>query len=141
MARAKAILVDVDGTISLRGDRGIFDFSKAHETDTPNLPVIACIEAMANAGYEVVFCSGREAKYREQTMLFIRRHMPWLDFELYMRATGDTNRSDDDIKEEIYRGKIEDRFDIAFALDDRNRVVDRYREMGLTVFQVAPGNF
>jgi hypothetical protein len=59
---------------------------------------------------------------------------------LYMRPTGD-NRKDSLVKEEILRHEILPNYYIEFALDDRQQVVDHLREMGLTVFQVAPGNY
>lgn len=31
--------------------------------------------------------------------------------------------------------------DTGYVLDDRRQVVDAWRAIGLTVFQVAPGNF
>jgi hypothetical protein len=40
MERRKAIMVDVDGTICLKGDRNIYNLTLVGE-DLPNLPVIA----------------------------------------------------------------------------------------------------
>jgi len=57
-----------------------------------------------------------------------------------MRKSKD-NRKDSIVKEEIYRKHIFPFYYIQFVLDDRNQVVDHLRELGLTVFQVAPGNF
>ena len=31
--------------------------------------------------------------------------------------------------------------DVFLVVDDRNKVVDMWRSLGLTVFQVAPGDF
>ena len=54
-------------------------------------------------------------------------------------------RSDVDVKRELYQENIEDKYDILFVLDDRNSekypVVPMWRELGLTCFQVAEGNF
>jgi len=57
-----------------------------------------------------------------------------------MRATGD-NRKDSIVKKEIYEGIIKPVFDVKFVLDDRNQVVEMWRSLGLTVLQVADGNF
>jgi hypothetical protein len=57
-----------------------------------------------------------------------------------MRPTGD-NRKDSLVKEEILRNEILPNYYVEFALDDRQQVVDHLRGMGLTVFQVAPGNY
>jgi len=57
-----------------------------------------------------------------------------------MRPTGD-NRKDAIVKREIFDREIRDRYRILFVLDDRNQVVDMWRELGLTCLQVAPGDF
>jgi hypothetical protein len=93
-------------------------------------------------GYEVVFVSGREDKYESQTRRFIAKCFPDFKFgyELHMRKTDDF-RKDAIIKEEIYKEHIEGKVNVLMVLDDRNQVVDFWRELGLTCFQVAPGNF
>ena len=62
------------------------------------------------------------------------------DFELHMR-NADDYRPDDEIKEEFYHNIIDGRFIVDFVLDDRNQVVRKWRELGLTCLQVADGNF
>ena len=58
-----------------------------------------------------------------------------------MRA-GDDYRPDFEVKKEIYNGKIAILgYNIDFALDDRNQIVDMWREMGIKTLQVEPGNF
>jgi hypothetical protein len=57
-----------------------------------------------------------------------------------MRKTGD-HRPDYIVKNEIFDQRIRDNFNVLGAFDDRDQVVDMYRKMGITVFQVAPGNF
>ena len=58
-----------------------------------------------------------------------------------MRKTGD-NRKDSIIKKEIYEKYLKPmNYHVLFILDDRNQVVEMWREMGFTVFQVAEGNF
>lgn len=60
---------------------------------------------------------------------------------LFMRATGD-NRRDDIVKRELFDAHIRDHFNVRYVLDDRDRVVKMWRnELGLTVLQVAEGNF
>jgi hypothetical protein len=59
---------------------------------------------------------------------------------LYMRKTGDM-RKDSIMKDEIYRQHIEGKYNVKFVLDDRQQVVDMWRGLGLTVFQVDEGDF
>jgi hypothetical protein len=35
----RAIIVDIDGTLAIKGDRDIFDYSKVH-LDLPNKPIV-----------------------------------------------------------------------------------------------------
>ena len=49
-------------------------------------------------------------------------------------------RKDSIIKKERY-DTIKDTHDVLWVIDDRQQVVDMWRDLGLTVFQVAPGDF
>ena len=57
-----------------------------------------------------------------------------------MRKNG-YNKKDSIVKKEIFDEYIKDKYYVEFILDDRNQVVDMWREMGLTCLQVAEGNF
>lgn len=133
-----AIIVDIDGTVALKGDRSPYDETRVSE-DKPNYPVTAAVWALYERGYKVIFCSGRTEACREDTEAWIRDNIGTYTFELYMRAIGDKRR-DDLVKLELF-DKFRDRFDICAVFDDRQQVVDMWRSLGLTVFQVAPGDF
>lgn len=142
MSRAPCIISDLDGTLAIIGDRSPYDASRCDELDKPNKPVVECVKAMAMAGYEIVFVSAREEKDRAPTERFIRKHLPGLDWALFMRATKD-HRPDEIVKVEIYRNRIEDLYDVLFVIDDRRKVVQKaWRQaLGLTVFHCAEGDF
>ena len=61
-------------------------------------------------------------------------------YQLFMRKTDDF-RKDAIVKEEIYQGEIEGKYNVLCVLDDRNQVVEFWRSKGLSCFQVAEGNF
>jgi len=92
--------------------------------------------------YNVIFCSGRPERCREDTIWWLREvahiwHPPVM--QLLMRKDGD-HRADYIVKQEILDNNIpKDR--VLFVLDDRQQVVDMWRRNGLTCFQVAPGKF
>lgn len=135
----KAVICDLDGTLALLNGRNPYDASKC-ESDIINTPVLECIRAMALQGYEIIFMSGRENKYRYQTLNFLAKYYSFFSGELYMRKTGD-QRQDSIVKRELFDEHVKDKFYVEFLLDDRNQVVNSYRNMGLTVFQVADGDF
>ena len=135
-----AWLVDIDGTLALRGSRDPHDAAAAGE-DRPNAAVVLAVQALAGhtAVDAIVGITGRHESQRHMTL-------SWLDAQaipcdrLYMRVDGDF-RADDVVKEEIYRRDIAHRYNIVGVLDDRDRVVEMWRRLGLVCFQVADGDF
>lgn len=136
----EAVLCDLDGTLALIHGRSPYDASNCDIKDLPNVPVIETVMAHHRAGRYIIFCSGREDKYRPETERFIAKYCKGLPYQLFMRKTDDF-RKDAIIKEEIYQGEIEGKFNVLCVLDDRDQVVEFWRSKGLTCFQVAPGNF
>lgn len=57
-----------------------------------------------------------------------------------MRPAGDSRR-DAIVKREIFEEEIRDRWRVVGVFDDRQQVARRWRELGLTVSQVAEGDF
>lgn len=50
-------------------------------------------------------------------------------------------RQDYEIKKEIYENEVKDKYDVKYVFEDRDQVVKMYRELWLTVLQVANGDF
>lgn len=140
-----AFICDIDGTIALKGDRDPYDESRVHE-DRPNMPVVNLVRTLIVAGNVPLFLSGRTAGCRAETWNWIHKHvipmtMSGLQGLLFMRAVGD-NRKDSIVKRELFDENVRSKFNVRFALDDRNQVVKMWRdELGLTCMQVAPGDF
>lgn len=138
-----AIIVDLDGTVALH-DRSPYDYDSLH-TDRPNKPVIDCVWAEYRAGTRILFTSGRPDSHYDMTAEWINDHIRLgVDGDrrvrLFMRRADD-KRMDAIVKREIFDEKIRDNFNVKYCFDDRDQVVEAWRRMGLTVFQVAPGNF
>lgn len=134
-----AVMIDIDGTTALMAGRSPFDETRVQE-DRPNPPVITAVRALHAAGHAIVFCSGRSEGCRDATEKWLAEHVGVPYAGLHMRAEGDTRR-DAIVKRELFDAHIRDAFDVRFVLDDRQQVVDAWRELGLTVFQVAEGSF
>lgn len=135
----KIVLVDIDGTVALMGDRSPYDMSRVGE-DQPHHSVIAAVRAMHAAGHGIVYCTGRDDTCRAETEAWLDQHVGVPYEALHMRAYGDT-RMDALVKREIFERKVRDRFHVVGVFDDRMQVVRMWRELGLTVFQVAEGDF
>lgn len=136
----RAVLCDLDGTLAdTGGRRSIYDFSTCDQDDVKPATQAAVI-AFLNLGIKVVFVTGREEKFREQTKAFLKKAGKLDYLPLFMRATDDF-RKDWVIKGEIFDREIRPKYNVLLCLDDRDQVVSFYRSLGLTVFQVAPGAF
>ncbi|MBL7255132.1 phosphatase domain-containing protein [Paractinoplanes lichenicola] len=134
-----AILVDIDGTVALMNGRRPYDWHRVGQ-DTPNRAVIEAVRAMHAAGNAIVFCSGRDEVSRAETEAWLDLYVDVPYEALFMRPAGD-NRKDAVVKQEIFTTEISHRWRIAGVFDDRQQVVRMWRELGLTVFQVAEGDF
>jgi len=135
----KAVICDLDGTLSLLNGRDPYDASSADE-DLLNVPVARVLQMAKAQGYKVILLSGREQLYKEPTERFLSKHQIVYDL-LLMRTTNDY-RKDNIIKKELFQQEIAGKYFIEFLLDDRNQVVDMWRkDLQLPCFQVNYGDF
>jgi len=134
-----AVLVDIDGTVALMNGRDPYDMTRVGE-DTPNEAVIAAVRAMHAAGNAVVYCTGRNAWCRAETEAWLDLYVGVPYEGLFMRPDGDSRR-DSIVKRELFDDEIRARWRIVGVFDDRQHVVRMWRALGLTVFQVAEGDF
>ena len=135
-------IVGVDGTLALRGDRPSYDLSRVGE-DQPNTPVVTVVRALIRDGNQIRYMSGRMERCRRPTVMWLRRHVnpATAPAHLWMRANDDT-RPDQVVKRELYEEHVRGRYEVEGVIDDRDRVIRMWRdELGLTVLQVADGNF
>jgi hypothetical protein len=121
------------------GDRSPYDMTRV-DVDLPNEAVIKAIRAMHDTGHAIVYCSGRTDDARAATVAWLQAHVGLPYAALHMRATGDT-RKDAVVKREIFDREIRESWNVVAVFDDRNQVVRMWRDLGLTVFHVAEGNF
>lgn len=128
-------LVDIDGTVAIRGDRDIYDGSKAH-LDTVFEDVAKVIDYLPR---KIIFMTGRSNEHRQVTEEWLRVN-GFGTPTVHMRPAGD-NRKDSVVKHELFNEHIRGKYNVAGVFDDRNQVVEMWRAIGLTVFQVADGNF
>lgn len=139
----KAIICDLDGTLfdcEWRRKKYLpnFDeFNKNHIHDKIKQPILEIVKKF-QGDYRIIFVSGRDEKYRNTTEKQLNEYIS--DYLLFMRKNRDF-RADELIKEEIYLENLVNNYNILFILDDRTKVVNMWRELGLTCFQVANGGF
>jgi len=151
----KTVIFDLDGTladITLRRtlaidstdgkmDWDVFFDPKNIGLDQPNTPVITMAQLLHSQGYKIVILSGRSARTQDVTLDWLNQHNVPFD-DIHMRPTDKKSHflPDNVLKQNWLFTVLKDD-DIFAVFDDRQQVVDMWRDNGLTVFQVADGDF
>lgn len=147
----KYVIVDIDGTISKVGDRIKYlkqdnpDWDKFYDSCFEDEPIEDVIELVKKLflSYEVRFFTGRRNSVRDITMKWLLMNFPGYkisNYALFMRPNDD-RRHDIEVKPELLKNAGIELNEIAFVLEDRNSMVKKWRDLGLTVLQVAEGDF
>jgi len=133
-----AWIFDVDGTLTTGPhDRSPYEWSKVRQ-DLVNEPVARALADLNNSA-DVIVVSGRDGSCYNATRRWLSANEIWFD-RLFMREAGDT-RKDAIVKAEIFDREIRNNWNVLGVFDDRNQVVEFWRSIGLTCFQVAEGDF
>ena len=146
---SSSVIFDIDGTLADCTHRLPFiqqppkdwdAFFGAMAGDALIQPVAEILDAFVQQfKHTIVLCSGRPENYREPTEKWLLAcGIKWS--RLYMRPAGD-HRDDHIIKRELLDQIRADGWNPFLAIDDRQRVVDMWRNNGLVCLQCAPGDF
>ena len=141
------IIFDIDGTLSNPSHRlhhvtgpGPKDWTAFFATmadDAAAEPIIELCHSLGAAGHLRVICTGRPEKYRDVTEKWLYDNGVHGFDALYMRPDNDT-RPDHVVKREILGLIRRDDYEPWLVIDDRQSVVDMWRDEGLTCLQCAP---
>jgi phosphoglycolate phosphatase-like HAD superfamily hydrolase len=166
----KTIIFDLDGTLANIDSRrdismkpnGKLDWdvfaapNSILALDKPNAPVIKMAQMFKADGFKIVIFSGRNDRGFDATVQWLNDFKVPFDL-LVMRPDkfkdkswpiADGNPATPDMRfmpDEILKKKMLDAFvdinDVFLVVDDRDKVVKMWRDLGLNTFQVAPGDF
>jgi len=166
----KTVIFDLDGTlanIDVRRDKSLKPNGKLDweifasptsimDWDTPNQPVIKMAQMFDNENFNIVIFSGRNDRGFDATVQWLENNLVPFDL-LVMRpdkfkdkswpiadgnpATPDMRFMPDEILKKVMLDTFVDINDVFLVVDDRDKVVKMWRDLGLNTFQVAPGNF
>lgn len=143
------IITDLDGTLCNIDHR--VDYAKAglweefHQRCYDDLAHPEVAEFLQHIGkhFELLAVTGRNDKWRLITQTWLNEHEIPID-ALLMRPDDDYS-PDNVLKlqmiEEYFGSKEEVLKNVAFCLDDRDRVVEAFRNYGLPCWQVREGTF
>jgi hypothetical protein len=166
----KTVIFDLDGTlanIDVRRDKSLkpdgkldweifADPNSILNWDTPNEPVIKMAQMFKADGFKIVIFSGRNDRGFVATNHWLTRHDVPHDllvlrpdkFKANSWPVADGNQATPDMRfmpDEILKKAMLDTFvdidDVFLVVDDRDKVVKMWRDLGLNTFQVAPGDF
>ena len=149
MTTKKIIICDIDGTLADIEHRRAFvrtkpknwpAFNRAMVHDTPHTDIIWLFQVLQEqSGTVMLLASGRGEEDRTKTEKWLAEQNIHYT-QLFMRPAKDS-RSDDIIKKEILEQVRVEYGEPFMVFDDRNQVVDMWRENGVRCCQVAPGDF
>lgn len=148
------IVLDLDGTICniehrqhLAAAKQWDEFHGLLEIDEPNLDVLGLIQNIAEvydeAAYDFIICTGRPEKYRNQTVAWLTKHAIPVT-ALVMRSDNDFSKSGPmktQMLEEYFGSKEKVIEAVAFALEDRDQIIEHFRNYGIRCWQVRPGGY
>lgn len=127
-----AIVCDIDGTLAIRGERGIYEFEKC-EVDTVCQEVKQILEMIKNQmEVKILIMTGREAAHRGVTERWLLTNTIPYD-TLYMRSAWDGNKGYI-IKKQLYDTFIKDKFNVLFVMEDEKYAIRMWKAEGLYVF-------
>lgn len=146
------IVFDLDGTIANDDHRvhiwsgGNFDecFSLQH-LDTPNIDVCWLLDVFNEIGERVIIVTARPERFRKQTVEWLDKHCLFGTMDVLLMRP-DTDRTPSDklkirLLEEHFGSKANVLHNVKFALEDRDKVVNAFREYGLNCWQVRQGKY
>jgi len=145
----QSIIFDIDGTLAnidhrrpiLKKDpynwEGFFAEMGEDKLNTPITDLYK--ELMKSEFYECIVVSARPERYRKIT----ENWLIWngLEYKQLLLRPNDDARPDSQIKLEMLRILKKQNRKIAFVIDDRQSVVDMWRENGITCLQCADHDF
>lgn len=142
-------VIDIDGTLSIVGDRQDLlksdppdwdMFFERFDEDEVNKNICDLVESIEGK-YELVFCTGRPERVRNKTIQWIADNIRIFPYNLLLMRKDDDHRPDVQVKPELLADHFILPSDTAFILEDRNIMVQKWRELGYTCLQVAEGDF
>lgn len=136
--KAKTILCDIDGTIAHRVNRDPYEWYKV-SGDTPDKMLHTLLWSLNRDNYSIIYISGRDRECLYLTREWLERYA-FPQGYIYMREMGD-GRESIYVKQDLYKEYIEPFHDVQLVFEDSFYCTEMWRELGLTCYQVAKGDF
>lgn len=132
-----AYIFDIDGTLAKMCDRGPYDWDKVG-TDHLNENVAQVLQELKEAGSEILVFTGRDGVCEKETIQWLTDNEVWYT-EFRIRPEGNIEK--DSVIKRRFFDELSTKYCIKGVFDDRNQVVDMWRDLGLQCYQVNYGDF
>ena len=144
--KTKAIIIDMDGTMvnNANIDHGIDGSSmtkeewEAFNMQSANAEPNAWCKAIVDrfTDHRLIFLTARSGSQKIQDMTYdwLSKYLNGRSFTLLMRLEDDF-RPDYIFKTDIYHTSIEPYYDVTFALDDKRKICNMWRSLGVIALQ------
>lgn len=145
------IVIDLDGTlcdcshrVHLAQAKQWDEFHAGIQEDEPHTEAVTFLEVIS-VNYEILICTGRKDRYRDATVRWLNdkglgKHIT----AMLMRPDKDRS-SDHELKprlvDEFFGSRQAALAAVLLVLDDRDRVVEAWRDAGFKCWQVQVGSY
>ena len=145
--KPQAIILDLDGTLCDCEHRVHFmrerpkrreEFHSACVHDSVIPASKAIIDMAEEKGIRVILLSARPIRFKPQTEGWLKRNHIHYD---QLILSSHPELSDPDYKIKMYKELIEPFNEVIFTVDDRDTVVQMWRQNGLTCLDIAGNHF
>ena len=151
--KLKAIIVDIDGTMSLGGGRDPYDYAASIDDRVDHRLKHLVRNLIEHTNYHIIFMTGRPNTIENEQVtrqwlnekvyewnLVVKGGLRDSSWSLLMRPR-DCNYPDDVVKKHIYETRIKPYMDVVCVFEDRDCCVEMWRELGILCCQVYKGDF
>ena len=142
------VIFDIDGTLMNIEHRRHFvsqdrpdwvSFKNATHLDTPNDDIVDLCLLYQTAGARILICTGRNESQREITEMQLKAC--GIEYSAMEMRWENNYEPDHLMKQDMLKQLREQGYNPTVVFDDRDSVVQMWREAGLTCCQVARGDF
>ena len=130
------VVIDMDSTVCFNISKRPWFGDGSTEAMINDIPNHGVVELVKAQGYPVVVCTGRNKDQYKVTIEWLAKQ-GITPVDCYMRENGDY-RKGVEVKSELMN-QILDKYNVLAVFEDCEPIVQKYREMGLTVLQPNKG--
>lgn len=130
------VVIDMDSTVCFNTSKRPWFGDGSTEAMINDIPNHGVVELVKSQGYPIVVCTGRNKDQYKVTIEWLS-NQGITPVDCYMRENGDY-RKGVEVKTELMN-QILDKYNVLAVFEDCEPIVQKYREMGLTVLQPNKG--